>query len=456
MFFNPQSIAVVGASRNPSKAGYMILENILKTFDRKLIYPINPSADTILDVKCYKSLLDVQSDIDLVIFFVPPKFIPKLLIECSQKNVRGVIIQSAGLKEVGGEGEKIQEEIRKLGEQFNIRIWGGNSMATITDTLITTFLPILEGEQSKFGDVSIVGQSGYFSGAIYNLFVTERNIGIKMASSIGNRIDISENDLVEYYLHDSDTKVIGVYLEGFKDPRKFLSITRRSKKPIVCLIGGKSKTGKKAALSHTASTASGSAEVLEGILKQGNCISVDDFGEMFDLLEGFSKLPVIKGNRITIATITGAGGVVGSDIADKNGFILPEFSEVTMKDLQNVYPPWMPPNNPLDLWPAIEIANANEAITNSLDVVFKNDEVDAAIVMMAALHLKQSKSFSPSILLELMKKYNKPILLWIVGLNDMKQQWKTEYRKESGMVLEDIQSCFNVFKKMLEFYKKNH
>ncbi|MHA1995387.1 MAG: CoA-binding protein, partial [Candidatus Hodarchaeales archaeon] len=269
-FFNPESIAIIGVSRNSTKAGYGILKNVLWTFpNTEKIFPINPRAKEIMGLKVYHSLTEIPGNIDLAILFVTPRTIPSLLQDCYQKGVKGIIIESAGFAEIGKEGKTIQEEIRCLGKQFNIRIWGGNCMGTVTDELITTFKPITADMRRK-GVVSIVGQSGYFSGAVILQLFTERYTGIRKAASVGNRIDIDECDLLQNFLEDETTKVAAFYLEGLKRPRKFLKLAKKftRTRPLICLLGGQSEVGRSAVLSHTSSTAHGSSQLLSDLLKQ--------------------------------------------------------------------------------------------------------------------------------------------------------------------------------------------
>jgi acetyltransferase len=215
-FFAPSSIAIVGASRNEAKPGYGILKNVISSYQKtSKIYPINPFAEEILGLRVYSSLLEIKDEIDLVIVFISPSHIPGLIEQCSKKGVRGVIIESAGFAEVGTTGLQIQNEIKRLGDKHNIRIWGGNCMGTITDELITTF-EIIGEDIKKRGGLSVVGQSGYFSGAVILQLFTERFLGIRKACSIGNRIDIDETDLLSHFLKDRQTKVAAFYLEGLK------------------------------------------------------------------------------------------------------------------------------------------------------------------------------------------------------------------------------------------------
>jgi acetyltransferase len=444
-FFSPKSIAVIGASRNEKKAGHGILKNILWTspHDKSIqIFPINPKAQEILGLKVYPSLKDVPIDLDLVIMFVAPKIIPNLLKDCYRKKVRGVIIESAGFAETGEEiGIEIQNKIINLGKEYNIRIWGGNCMGTVTDELITTFEPITKQMRRK-GNLSIVGQSGYFSGAIILQLFTEKFVGIRKACSIGNRFDINECDLLIDFINDQKTEVGAFYLEGLKHPKKFLSLAKKftQDKPLICLLGGLSNVGKKAALSHTSSVAHGSSELISAALRQSNIIQVHEFGEFLNITEAFAKLPLPKGNRLAIVTITGAGGVIGSDIASNYQLEIPEFTVKTSDKLQEVFPPWMPPKNPLDSWPSFEIHGIDKALRHIIPTLFESGEIDMVLLMIAAMQV--ATSFDPSIIQDLQELG--PIVTYFVGESSMKNKWTIYIRSHGGIVYDDIQSAIKV------------
>ncbi len=449
-FFQPESIAVVGVSRNSKKAGYGILKNVLWSFSKTdKIFPVNPKAKDILGLKVFHSLLDIPGKIDLVICFIAPKIIPSLLKECHEKGVRGIIIESAGFAEIGKEGRKLQEQIGRLGKEYHIRIWGGNCMGTITDELITTFEPI-SADMRRTGGISIVGQSGYFSGAVILQFFTERAVGIRKAASIGNRIDVDESDLLQDFLDDEETTVAAFYLEGLKRPRKFLSLAKQFTKsrPLICLLGGQSEVGRSAALSHTSSTAHGSPKLLSDLLKQSKIISASEFGEFFNIVEAFDKLPIPTGNRLAIVTITGAGGVIGADIAANYDIKIPEFSKSTTQQLEEVFPKWMPPKNPLDSWPAFEIHGLDEALRQIIPILFKSNEIDMLILMIAAMQV--AITFNPSVIQE-MRKYRKPIVTYIVGDHSIKSQWTSQIRSEGGVVYDNIRTAIKVLDLMATF-----
>jgi acetyltransferase len=450
MFFNPQSIAIVGASRNPRKAGYGILKNVIWSFSNSnRIYPVNPSADTILGLKCYRSVEEIPDKIELAILFITPKLIPEILDQCYHKSVKGVIIESAGFAEVGN--EEIQNIIKRKGSEYKIRIWGGNCMGTVTDTLVTTFEPFNKETRLK-GNVSIVGQSGYFGGAILLQLFSERKIGIRKACSIGNRIDVDENDLLLDFLADRETKVAVFYLEGFQNPRQFLRVAKKSDKPIICLIGGQSSIGKKAALSHTSSTAHGSPEFLSGLLRHSGIFQVEEFGDLFNVVEAFVKLPIPENNRLAIVTITGAGGVIGADIAAKFDIEVPELSQSLTENLQKIFPKWMPPKNPIDSWPAFELHGVDNALKRIIPIIFKSEEIDIIILMIACMSV--SESFDPGIVKDMRQLYHKPIIVYLVGEDSIKSRWTEKIREDGGVVFNDIKTCIHVAELLYHYQRK--
>jgi acetyltransferase len=217
------------------------------------------------------------------------------------------------------------------------------------------------------------------------------------------------------------------------------------------LLGGQSNVGKEAALSHTSSTAEGTPEVISGVLKQAKIINVKDFSELFDTMEVFSKLALPNGNRLAIVTITGAGGVVGADIASKTTLEIPKLSDSTTKSLQTVFPDWMPPQNPVDSWPAFELHGIDGALHRIIPILFESNEIDMIFLMIAAM--KVAKSFNPRIIGE-MDKYGKPIITYFVGESKVKSKWTKSIRRDGGVVCESIESGIKLFELLSTFSKR--
>jgi len=458
MFFNPSGIAVIGASADPRKGGNMILMNIINSRGKEKLYPVNPKGGDILGMKAYRSILDVPEDqLDLVILFIPSKFVIKTLEECVEKNVKGVIIQSAGFAETGAEGKKIQAEMVNISENSGMRIWGGNCMAYIMDGLVTTFLPI---DVVPKGRLSIVGQSGYFSGAVYEYLVTNRGLGIRKTCSIGNKTDVDECDLL-WHLgeEDDETGVIAFYLESFKDGRKFVKLASKVtlRKPVICLAGAMSQKGRIAASSHTGALVTDTpVRLYNDVMKTAGVILVESFVELYDLSEAFSRLPLPKGRKIAIVTITGAGGVIACDLAERHGLDVVDLPLDARERLVKIYPDWMPPRNPVDAWPAFEKTGLNKALEEMMDTVMVEGGVDAVIVQMGAI--KVASTFDATIPGKYVQKYGKPVITCIIGEKELTEKWQETVRDTGAVNYESIETCVKVLAKMAWYneYKQDH
>jgi len=450
MFFKPSSIAVVGASSDPSKGGNMILTNIARSWGTNRLYPVNPRGEEIMGMRVYKSLEDIpEEQIDLVILFIPSRFIIQVLEQCVKKEVRGVIIESAGFAEVGKEGKKIQDDMVRISKTSGMRIWGGNCMAFIMKGLITTFLVI---DKVTEGNLSIVGQSGYFSGAVYEYLVTERDLNIRKACSIGNKTDVDECDLIIDFDKDPGTKVAAFYLESFKDGRKFVELAKDVSKrmPVICLPGAMSETGRQAAASHTGALITRTpSKLFKSVLTNAGVILAESFKELFDLSEAFSRLPVPEGRNLAVITITGAGGVVACDVAEKYGLNIVKLPVEAEKRLKTVFPSWMPPRNPVDAWPAFEKSGLMNALDTMLDCILAEKDVHMLIVMMASI--KVAYDFDPAIIGKYINKYNKPIVTCITGEKKLTERWVKVIREGNAVNFDSIDSCIGILAKMAEY-----
>lgn len=451
MFFNPKSIAVAGASSNPSKGGYTIVTNIMRSWGKECLYPINPRGGELEGLKVYKSILEVPLDqLDLVVVFLPPQLVLRTLKECVEKKVLGVLIQSAGFAETGEEGKNIQEQMVELSKKHNIRIWGGNCMAFIMKGLVTTFLTI---DHLPVGPLSIVGQSGYFSGAVYESLVTERGLGIRKACSIGNKTDVDEYDLLFDFGQDPEAQVCAFYLEGFKDGRRFVQLARNisKEKPIICLPGATSPVGRQAAASHTGAIISDSTPLLFRSLLENyaGIVLAEGFEDLFDLAEGFTRLPLPKGRNLAVVTITGAGGVITCDMAVKYGLNVPPLPEKVRKKVGKVFPEWMPPANPIDSYPAFIHSGINNALEVILETILSEDSFDMVVLVMASI--KVVYEFDPSLIGKYTQKYRKPVVCWVMGEKEVTEDWTRTLRDSGTTTFRSLDTCVRVLAKMIQY-----
>ncbi|MFW9896832.1 MAG: CoA-binding protein, partial [Candidatus Thorarchaeota archaeon] len=297
LFYNPKSVAVIGASKVPMKGGNRIVNNLFRNGFKGQIYPVNPNyskEDEVCGFKFYKSVLDIEGDVDLAVFYVNNRIVTDTIKDCVKKGIKAAIIQSAGFEEVGEEGLKLRDEIASITENFSkLRIVGPNCMGISRfdgdyddeDKKGGFFTGQFTMTNYKRGNAAIITQSGFLNGGIAPLIFRQYpNLGFRYIISIGNKMDLGENEFLEYTLEDDTVNVIAIYLESFKEPRKFISLCRKAKtlphKTIIVVKGGKTSQGMKAASSHTGALAE-NERLIDAIIKQAGVIQAENFFEMF-------------------------------------------------------------------------------------------------------------------------------------------------------------------------------
>ena len=353
-----KSIALIGASRKENSVGHGILVNLLKggTFKTKFckpykgkIFAINPKATSVLGQKCYKSVTDVKNNIDLAIIAVPAKFVPRVMQECVDKEVKGAIIISAGFGEYGKKGIALQNQVLKIAKKGNIRIIGPNCLGVLRmqNNMNASFAPTMP----PTGSIAFVSQSGALADSVIDWAIEER-YGFSTVISYGNKADLDVYDLMEWLAEDEKTSVITLYIEGVKDGKRLLSVAKKvcEKKPVLVLKAGRGTAGTKAISSHTGSLA-GSYEIYSAAFKQSKMIQVDNVEELFDLAKAISEQPALKKNSIGIVTNGGGCGVLTADYCEELGINLAEFKKSTIKKLEKTgkMHPAYSARNPLDI-----------------------------------------------------------------------------------------------------------
>lgn len=427
-FFKPRGIALIGASANPQKGGYAILNNLKTGFDGG-IYPVNPRYEEIDGVPCYRSVADAPDPVDLAIVFVPGHRVAEVIRACADRGIRGVMIESGGFSEAGPEGVARQATLDAVARETGIRLWGPNCMGLVDAKrrYVFSFVsPVIWEEGLLTGDVSMIVQSGMLSGAFLIDVMTQGGMGISKVCSIGNKCDVDECDLMEYLIDDPDTGVIGLYLEGIADGPRFLDLCRRSPKPVVILKGGKSARGAKAAMSHTASMA-GDAAVLGGALAQVGVVETYDFKQMIDVcrtLAAYPDVPPGSPGRMAVLTYTGGAGIVSADLLDAAGIPLADLSADTIDRLKAVFPDWMPVSNPVDLWPAVEQNGAEKTFNAGVAAVCADPGVDGVFVHV----FTGGFALNPDIpgIVKTARDAGKPIFCWLLGRREDARQLQIE------------------------------
>jgi acyl-CoA synthetase (NDP forming) len=414
-FFNPKSLAIIGASNNTDKGGYHIIKNITAGYRGK-IYPVNKSYTKILGLSCYPDVASIPGNIDLAIYFIPSKELPHTVTECAKKGVKGIIIESGGFNEAGEEGKRLQKLALENAAKAGIRLWGPNCMGFIDAhrTHVFSFInSAVWADVIKAGNAGLIVQSGMLSAGFMLQALQEGVMGISKVCSIGNKCDIDESDILEYMIQDKETEVIACYLESLVDGRRFISLAKKTKKPIIVLMGGRSLEGAKAAQSHTASL-SGNYKVTSGAFRQAGIIEVFDPAELTDMARAFSKKMICHtGGGAAIITFSGGAGTITTDLMDDCKLPLAKLSSKTLDSIADLFPPWNKPDHPLDLWIAIERHGYEKVFKRSFDAVMNDSSVDSIIFHCYGTPLIGSEFFEE--LAALIRKHEKPVVIWVAG-----------------------------------------
>lgn len=346
-FFNAQSVAVIGVSNSPGNLGRAMMYNLMEFQYQGVIYAVGPKGGVFLGHKIYPSVLEIPDAVDLATILVPAPAVPEVLRQCARKSIRRVVVQTAGFGELGEDRKRLETEIREIIEKHDMRMIGPNCIGIINrrNGLAVPFMPFkMEG---PLGKVAVVSQSGGVGGAMINLVAME-NLGFSKFSSVGNKLNVNENDLAAYLCDDAETDVLFFYLEGIADGRRFTEIASRSSKPIVVHKSNAGGAGAVIARSHTASLASDD-RVVDAALRQAGVFRARDQREAVEMIKAFS-LPPMKGNRLAVISRSGGHAVMAADAADEYGFELPPHtSEVTELVRAESRAKVIEPHNPLDL-----------------------------------------------------------------------------------------------------------
>lgn len=374
-FFYPKSICIVGASTKEKSIGYELLKSIKQYGYTGKLFPVNPKADSVLDYKCYHSISEITEPIDLAIVMVPKAFAEQTTDELLYKNVRSIILITAGFKEVGKEGEEIEKRILKKVKDAGARLVGPNCMGVICTFSDVSLNATFVAEKPEIGETGFCSQSGAIAAAILNS-LRETDIRFGHMISIGNKADISENDILKFWNEDERIRTITFYLESFSDGEVFIHSFIQSKgmsKPVIILKGGRTQAGIKAASSHTGAMATND-KVVDAVLKQFGIIRVDDLHELFNTAKGFENFPAPRGNRAVVITNAGGPAILAVDSLEKEGLVLAELSQETKTKLREIVHSEGSVNNPIDLLPggtAEQFKKVNEiaASDENVDVI---------------------------------------------------------------------------------------
>ena len=412
-FFEPKSVAIVGASRKSGKIGNYILRNNLKLGYRGQIYPVNPGASEIEGLRSYPSVAAIPEAVELAVIAVPAHLALDVMRDCQRKAVRGVVVISSGFSEAGREGMERQRELVRLAAEADIRVIGPNTTGILNpEGRFTTTFVDLKGV--KPGGIGFVAQTGMFAGMMFQWIFSSQYFGLSKVIGLGNKADVTDHDALEYLAQDKATRVVIMYLEGVRDGRRFLDSAERlvRRKPLVVIKGGKTEEGARAVQSHTGSLA-GRDEIFEALFRQAGAIRVSDFEELLDFGKTFAYQPLPRGNRIAIITLSGGAGVMATDACLESGLALARLEPHTLARVKEKMPSWASPGNPLDVEPLSEIVTQEGAYRLSLDAVLSDPGVDLALVVMTTFRMPRVHA---DYVLEVARAHpEKPVAVCIIG-----------------------------------------
>ncbi|MFB5637378.1 MAG: 4-hydroxybutyrate--CoA ligase [Nitrosarchaeum sp.] len=413
VFLSPKSIAIIGASDKRGSVGATITSNIMNGF-KGTVFPVSPSRPTVFYKTAYKSVLDIPKPVDLAVIVINNLLVADVLEECGKKKVKGVIIITAGFKEVDEEGAKREQKLKDIAKKYKIQIIGPNCLGVMNldpkTMMNSTFLKVTP----KSGKIALVSQSGAICAALVE-DASAQGIGFSAVISMGNKAAMSEVDILKMLANHNQTKVIVMYLEDMGDGQEFLkvckNITKKLKKPVLVLKSGRSPEGAKAAMSHTGALM-GSDEIYDALLKQSGAIRVDTMEELFDYATAFSKQPLPSKGDLVIVSNAGGPAIISTDACSRLGIKMANIESIRPK-INAVIPPWGSSRNPVDI---VGDADFNR-FSNVLDRVLAHPNVGSVISMCTPSGTLNYDKLA-EVIVAMSKKHKKTMLASLMGLDE--------------------------------------
>lgn len=410
----PKSIALIGASHDERKWGNVVLKNLIEKGYRGKVYPVNPKIKEVYGIKCYSSILEIREDVECAYIAIPAPSVPDVLKECGRKGVRGAIIISGGFSETGKSGEEMERELVNIARKYGFRILGPNTMGVYSAAMnmnatFTSFAP-------KPGHIAFVSQSGYFGGQLFSIANME-DIGFSFFVNVGNQSDVKVHEVIEYLLQDENTRVIALYIEGLRDGKRFIeACSKGSLKPIVVYKVGRSQTGARVALSHTASLA-GNDRIYDAVFEKIGAIRVLESRHLFECAYALEGQPPAYGNRLGVISSSGGLCVSLSDVAYELGLEIPVLDENTRAKIKSMLMPHASePWNPIDTAGDLR----SQVYLNVAKILLDKEYIDIVVVSPTFGLIDSAETLKEEMetvtgFCKIRKEYEKPIIFSIVN-----------------------------------------
>ncbi len=416
-FFEPASVAVIGASRTPGKVGYDVVKNLIEAEFAGTIYPVNPKADEVQGLPCAPSVDQIEGNVEVAVIVIPAPFVLDAIDQCSRKGVRAIIIISAGFKESGEEGARLEEQVAQKCRAEGIRCIGPNCLGVMSP--VTGLNASFGATMPKPGNIAFFSQSGALGTAILDVAVGE-DIGMSRFISYGNKADVDETDLVEALGADDETEVILGYLESIDDGRRFMDVAAQvtRAKPVIILKAGRTRAGAKAASSHTGSLA-GADSAYDAAFRQCGVVRANTVAEFFDYARAFATGRLPQGNRVAVITNAGGPGIIATDAIEFSRLTMAELSEETQSTLAERLPPQANVHNPVDV---LGDAKADRYRV-ALDAVAREEGVSAVLTILTPQTSTEIDKTAMAIV-EAAQQTDKPIISSFMGSMSVRFAWR--------------------------------
>jgi acetyltransferase len=463
-FFWPESVAVVGATDNPIKINFRLVQNLVHLNFAGKIYPVNPRAKEILGLKTYARLQDIPEKVDLVVTAVPAAVTLDVIKQCDDIGVRQVVIITGGFSEGGEEGKRLQKEIASFIKEKGIRALGPNTLSPINtaNNFAISYNPI---RKLSRGGLSLGFQSGFYEPKVNWLFSGFR---INKMLDMGNKMDMNELDVLEYFDRDPGTKAIAMHVESIRsDARDFFNLLKKvsKQKPVVVFKTGRTVAGSKAAASHTGSIARENDLLFDGMLKQAAAIRAQNLEEFFDFAKAIEYLESPEGNHLATIIMSGGEGVMATDSCELNGLEPARMSRATRDKLKHIFPPWEIPLNPFDAGVSMEFHMSNPMdFFSALSAIPEDENVHSTIMQMPpslfdfslsdpnfseemALHMckELTRSFSK------IRQVGKPFAMWRTAMHGQEEKWVEMIQAEGIPVFQSSERAIKALAALYRF-----
>ena len=413
-FFNPKSVVIVGASGTVGKPGNVVIQNMLDNKYRGEIFLVNPRGGKIGKLPVITSINKLPENIDQAVVTLPADLVPETIRALSKKGVNAIILAASGFAEVDQLGEKRQKELLQVIKETGARVIGPNTTGHISvpSNFTSSFFPL--GKVPR-GSVSYIAQTGNFCGISIRHLISAENYGIARSCGLGNKADLDECDILEFYGQDDETKSIFMYLESISNPTRFLRVAKRvsRNKPVFLLKGGATEAGAAAALAHTGSLAA-DGRIVEGAIMQAGVTRLTQYSQLFHVAKALDMMPIPRGNRVSFLSPSGAFTVCMTDVCRSLGLEVPELEDKTCKRLQDFAPPFIRMRNPVDIFGSVGIHGYDVAYKDALEGVLIDRNIDSVVAIL----MLTTETGIPDLkfIVDLANKYStKPIYVTFMG-----------------------------------------